>query len=72
MKVYELAQNQAEAESLRDSGYGFESKAAAEKAKKSALRDGGDPFYINQLKTYHLEALATPSGEEGAKKWPKP
>ena len=67
MKIYELAQNLNEAKLMRDAGFGYSTKAAAEQSKKAALRDGGDPFYINQLKTYHLEALATPSGEEGRK-----
>ena len=56
MKIYELAQNLTEAESLRDSGFGYSNKQSAEWAKKQALKEGGDPFYINQLKVFALEA----------------
>jgi len=56
MKIYELAQNLNEAKLLRDAGFGYSTKAAAEQSKKTALCEGGDPFYINQLKVYALES----------------
>jgi hypothetical protein len=52
MKIYELAQNLKEARELRDAGFGYETKAAALKAKKSPEIDS---HYANLLKVFELE-----------------
>jgi hypothetical protein len=53
MKIYELAQNLKEAEELRDAGCGYETKAAAEKARQAPEIDS---YYRNLLKVFELEA----------------
>jgi hypothetical protein len=52
--IYELARTREEAVGLMKVGCGYETKEAAEKAKKDALKDGADSFYINQLKVFRL------------------
>lgn len=52
--IYELAQNLEEAKDLCQRGFGYKTRRAAERAKKQALADGADPYYINLLKVYKV------------------
>ncbi len=60
MKIYEIAQNRAEAKELRDAGCGYETRAAAEKAL--AEDKNIDSYYRNLLKVFELEAEREPEG----------
>lgn len=53
--VYELAKDKAEAEGLRDAGFGFETRKAAEKAHRTEAISRWRRN--NMLKIFKLEAL---------------
>jgi hypothetical protein len=50
-KLFELAQNRKEAEELAAAGFGYETRTAAEKARKSPEIDS---YYRDLIKVYEV------------------